>query len=59
VEDDLSRKGPQWKMTILAWNHQNIFRSTLVESETILKRRKMASMKDNINISSASAVKPN
>ena len=36
VEDDLSGKVPQWK-TLLALNHQNICRSTLVESETILK----------------------
>ena len=58
VEDNLSGKGPQWKMTLLAWNQQNICRSTLVESETILKRWKTASKEDNINISSASAVKP-
>ena len=36
MEDDLSGKVPQWK-TLLALNHQNICRSTLVESETILK----------------------
>jgi hypothetical protein len=56
AENNPSGKGPQWKMTLLAWNQQN--RSTLVESETILKRWKTASMEDNINISSASAVKP-
>ena len=58
VEDDISGKGPQWKMTLLAWNQQNICRSTIVESETIFKRWKTAFMEDNINISSASAVKP-
>ena len=57
VEDNLSGKVPQWK-TLLAWNQQNICRSTLVESETILERWKTASMEDNTNISSASAVKP-
>jgi hypothetical protein len=30
LEDDLSGKGPQWKMILLAWNQQNICRSTLV-----------------------------
>ena len=58
VEDDLSGKGPQWKMTLLASNQQNICWSTPVESETILKRWKMASMEDNINISSTLAGKP-
>ena len=58
LEDELSGKGPQWKMTLLASNQQNMCRSTLVESETILKRWKTASMEDNINITSASAVKP-
>ena len=57
-EDNHSGKGPQWKMTLLASNQQNMCRSTLVESETILKRWKTASMEDNINITSASAVKP-
>jgi hypothetical protein len=36
MEDHLSEKVPQWK-TLLDWNQQNICRSTLVESETILK----------------------
>jgi hypothetical protein len=58
VEEDISGKGPQWKMTLVALNQQNICWSTLVESETILKRWKMASMEDNINISSTLAVKP-
>ena len=42
VEDNLSGKEPQWKMSLLAWNQQNICRSTLVASETILKRWKTA-----------------
>jgi hypothetical protein len=46
MEDNLSGKGPQWKMTLLAWNQQNVCSSTLVEPETILKRWKKASMED-------------
>ena len=42
VGDNLSGKEPQW--TVLAWNQQNICRSNLVESETILKRWKTTSM---------------
>ena len=44
VEDDLSRRQPQWKTTLLVQNQQNLLcnicRSTLVESQTILKRWK-------------------
>jgi hypothetical protein len=49
VEDDLN-----------SLNQQNMYSSTLVESETILKRWKTASIEDNININSASSsqVKP-
>ena len=43
-------------MALLDLNQQNICSSTLVESD-ILKRWKMASIEDNINISSAAAVK--
>ena len=47
----------------IAWNQQNLLcnicMSNLVESATILKRWMTASMEENINISSASEVKPN
>ena len=54
VEDDLSGRRTQWKttlverdlsgMTLLAWNQQCIFMSTLEESETILNRWKTTSI---------------
>ena len=53
AELDLISMLKRWKMTILAWNQQNLLsnlcRSTLVDSKTILKRWKMAIMEDDIN----------